>query len=51
MKKFTDIEFHTTPEGDVLIKQADCAYKELVESDTEFINYMADRIKNDYTEC
>ena len=51
MKKFTDIEFHTTPEGDVLIKQANCAYKELVESDTEFINHMADRIKNEYSEA
>ncbi len=51
MKKFTDIEFHTTPEGDVIIKQAESTYKELVESDTEFINHMVDRIKNDYTEC
>lgn len=51
LTKYTEIEFHTTPDGDVLIKPSSENYKELIESNYDFINHISERIKNEYTEA
>jgi DNA-binding CsgD family transcriptional regulator len=45
------IEFHTSPEGEILIKQDGEPMRELTEHDTELILDLFDRIRRDYPEA
>lgn len=45
------IEFHTSPEGEILIKKFGEAIRELTEHDTEFISDLFERIRRDYPEA
>jgi DNA-binding NarL/FixJ family response regulator len=45
------IEFHTSPEGEILIKQDGEPMRELTEQDTELISELFDRIRRDYPEA
>jgi DNA-binding CsgD family transcriptional regulator len=51
MKKFKNIEFHTSPEGEILINEEDKLIRALSENDTELLDYFADRIRNEYPEA
>lgn len=49
MNNFNNIEFHTSPEGEILIKTGNDPMRELTEKDIDLINYMFDRVRNEYT--
>lgn len=49
MNKFSNIEFHSSPDGDILIKKEGQSIHELTEHDTELIEFFFDKIRKDYT--
>lgn len=50
MKRF-NLEFFSSPEGEVLIKQEGEVIRELNEKETELIDFMFEKIRADYTEA
>lgn len=51
MMKFDNIEFYSSPEGEIMIKHNGEAVRDLTDSDTEIINHLFERIRKDYTEA
>lgn len=51
MKKLSKIEFYTSPEGEVMIREEDRPVRELTVSDIDFVSTMFERIRRDYTEA
>lgn len=51
MTKLNNIEFYTSPEGGILIKKQGEVIREMSESDTDLINNLFERIRNDYPEA
>jgi DNA-binding CsgD family transcriptional regulator len=50
MKQF-NIEFFSSPDGEVLIKQDGSVIRELTEKETDLIDYIFEKIRADYTEA
>jgi len=49
--KFDNIEFFSSPEGDILIKHSSNPVRELSEHDIEIINHLFERIRVEYSDA
>jgi len=51
MNKFKDIEFYSSPDGVILINETGNPVREFSDKDTDLIDYLSERIRNEYPEA